>query len=195
MTRFNLNLALKKRPVSDSKKLLSGKLKPSSSVPGFKKMLFNKVIVRDNVFEPRYNRRKHSLSQDLILNQPAQKLNKMHPGFNLRRLRNCVAFSLRHSYGFRACKNQSELEQTMFLLQASTPMAVFVNMLESHTLMLRARNMISKTLRHAHQDLNHSAAKKASLSSILQKSRGHRCVKAEGLKHVWNQPGAVLWHA
>lgn len=194
MNLFNLDL--KKCRNLYKKKGIVGQLKPSSSNVGFKKMLYNNVYVQDNAFEPRYNRRKHSLSQHLILNQPTRKLNKMLPGFRKRHLQICAAFSLRQGYAFKAAqKSNSSLGVKMRMLKASTPAALFVNMLESHTLNLKTRNMISKTYRHANQVLNHTKVQRQELNAVLQKNRGHRAVKYASLKHAWTQPGTVLWHA
>lgn len=193
MTYFNLYL--KKLCNLNKKRPTPGMLKLSCSNAGFKKMLYNNVYVQDNAFEPRYNRRKHSLSQDLILNQPVRKLNKMVPGFQKRHLQICVAFSLRHGYGKKNRIRSSELDLKKHMLNARTPTAQFVSMIENHTLNLKTRNMISKTYRHANQVLNHTKVNRTELNVILQKNRNHGHVKYASLKHAWTPRATTLWHA
>lgn len=193
MKYVSSNLTLKKTQKPKYKEGCSKALKASSSLPGFKKTLFNHVLVRQGGFEPRYNRRKHSIGHDLTLNQPLRKLNKMLPGFNLRRLRVCVAFSLRRCYGLKQ-NRQSPQSLNAALLEASLPTKMFVSLVESHNLNLKTRNMFFKTLRHAAQNLNHSKRKRQTLSLVLQKSRSHPVTRMETPKYVWAELGSVLWH-
>ena len=78
--KFLNSLSLKENKNSKAKKQNLNRAKPKSSLSGFKKVLFNFVRVQDDAFTPRYNRRKHGLSQDLLLNQHLRKLHKTQSG-------------------------------------------------------------------------------------------------------------------
>lgn len=155
--------------------------KAKSSLSGFKKVLFNFVRVQDDAFAPRYNRRKHGLSQDLLLNQPLRKLHKTQSGLKKNMLKHSVGFALKQAY-----EPNVELRRSkQHLLKRCVPCLTYASWIESHPLNLVSKNQNASGLRHAKQKRNHAKCDSGFVSSVLNASVKFKLAQTCSKKHAW----------
>lgn len=164
--------------------------KLSCSQPGFKKLMFNRVLVRGNSFEPSYNRRKHSHSHRLIINHQLQNLSKTFGYLSQNKIKFCIAQSLKLCYGI---KKQRLLDTNKALINSKTTLVFMTDLIETHSHILLTRNQYSGSLRSAQQKLNHQQKSYFNLKRILDYARTKTKKKANvGLTQRWVAPGSVI---
>lgn len=75
-----------------------GGLKGASTIGGFKKVLYNKVLVQDRRLKPAYNRRKHNISHYMVIQNQFARLDKTFVYLGKNKLANMIGLVLKTTY-------------------------------------------------------------------------------------------------
>ena len=178
--KFQNSFNLKENNPYEAKKQNLNLAKPKSSLSGFKKLLFNFVRVQDDAFAPRYNRRKHGLSHDLLLNQPLRKLHKTQSGLKKNELKHGVAFALKQAY-----EPDFNRRGKQHILKRCVPCLTYASWVESHPLNVVSKNQNACSLRHAKQKLNHAKCDSGFVPNVLNASAEFKFAQTRSKKHAW----------
>ena len=179
--KFQNSLSLKENKWFQPKKQNLNLPKVKSSLSGFKKVLFNFVCVQDDAFAPRYNRRKHGLSQDLLLNQPLRKLHKIQSGLKKKVLKHSVAFALKQAYE----PNVEARPSRQHLLKRCVPCLTYASWVESHPLNLVSKTQNASSLAHAKQKRNHAKCDSGFVSNVINASAKFKLAQTCSKRHAW----------
>jgi hypothetical protein len=77
---------------------ICGGLKGGSTISGFKKVLYNKILVRDRRLKPAYNRRKHNVSHYMVIQNQLARLDKTFVYLGKNKLANMTSLVLKTTY-------------------------------------------------------------------------------------------------
>lgn len=86
------------RLIKETYPLIYASLKSSSTIGGFKKVLYNKALVHDRRLKPGYNRRKHSISYSMVVKNQFARLDKAFVYFGKNKLASIISLVLKAAY-------------------------------------------------------------------------------------------------
>lgn len=106
-------------------------LKPQSQLNGFKKSLYNRVLLHNFRLEPNYNRRKHSISHYMLLRNQYTKLSKVFGYLSKNQINFFIAYALKNSF-----TDTTNMYRTR-------PVPTLVSLIESKSSYVLFRNLAS----------------------------------------------------
>jgi hypothetical protein len=173
---FNLNFKLKpclwQRPQYQYMVQEQALKKHSSYLACFKKRMFNHVLMVDGRFVPAYNRRKHSHSHYLTLTHQRRQSSKVFGYMGQNQIKFCIGLSLKLAYATlksgldlgNVGRNQIIAHQ---MFRGWTALGHLMDVIETQSYVLLARNQCDFSLQHAKQKLNHQPLNVPTLGTVL----------------------------
>jgi hypothetical protein len=164
--------------------------KPGSCLSGFKKRLFNHILIRDGSLLPAWNRRKHRITYGLTFDHPLQMLSKAFGNLGITDLKWPIGASLKTTY---ALTNVNTAEVHMANIKAKTACSRLADAIETHTCVLLYRNLHAVSPPNARQALNHRPKSKSPFLYALTYALGERhdhLAKAQSF--IWVKPGESI---
>lgn len=144
-------------------------LKRQSRLSGFKKSLYNRILLRNHRLEPNYNRRKHSISHYMVIHNQYRKLGKTFGYLSMHLIDFFIASALKNSYDFR------------FNNLAYRTVPVLVSLIESESSHILYRNL-TFSLAQTKLSLRHRLEQRPNLKHFLTDYAKHARVYNE--KHL-----------
>nr|YP_010437064.1 ribosomal protein S4 [Ulva meridionalis]UTA96538.1 ribosomal protein S4 [Ulva meridionalis]UTA96596.1 ribosomal protein S4 [Ulva meridionalis]UTA96648.1 ribosomal protein S4 [Ulva meridionalis]UTA96700.1 ribosomal protein S4 [Ulva meridionalis]UTA96763.1 ribosomal protein S4 [Ulva meridionalis] len=137
------------------KLILLSFLKSSTSIVGFKQVLYNRIKIEKNRLYPSYNRRKHNHSHHILITNQLGKLSKTFHYLSKNKLKNFITLALRKALGYKA---ENSTIRPYYLLSRhvstrSTPN--LISILENQMGTLIWRNQFKHCLAYSRQALLH----------------------------------------
>lgn len=125
-------------------------LKGASTISGFKKVLYNKILVQDRRLKPTYNRRKHNTSHYMVVQNQLTRLSKTFVYLGKNKLASMVALVLKTAYStiFPAFSWAKAKKHNYFnnkLLMRVKAIPNLVSVMESQITLLLWRNQFSSS--------------------------------------------------
>jgi len=142
-TTQNLNFLLIKKLFSNTNQI--SMLKGEASLIGFKKALYNRIKINNYRLEPAYNRRKHSLSHYILLNNQYSKLSKSFGYLSKNKIDFFIGAALKKTY-----KNFDPN-----FIKSNRAIPHLVTLIETDSSPILYRNMFSNSLAQAKHVLRH----------------------------------------
>nr|YP_010733800.1 ribosomal protein S4 [Gayralia brasiliensis]YP_010733829.1 ribosomal protein S4 [Monostroma nitidum]WEG93071.1 ribosomal protein S4 [Gayralia brasiliensis]WEG93100.1 ribosomal protein S4 [Monostroma nitidum] len=161
-----------------------GNLKPSSTVTGFKKFMYNSVKLSQNQLQPNYNRRKYNHSYYNQTLKEITRLSRIYGYLSRNQIKNYCGFTVKPT---RYANSRTSLLKKINLpekvnkkvktktllknINYNRPIPKLVNFLESRLDVIIWRNQLSTSIRSARQhpgrlEVNASLQKKISYQTI-----------------------------
>ena len=135
-------------------------LKGASTIGGFKKVLYNKVLVQDRRLKPAYNRRKHSISHYMVVQNQLARLDKTFVYLGKNKLASIVGLILKSAYcktpARAKIKKYNYFNNKLSIRRKAIP--DLVSVIESQEMLLLWRNQFSSSLTKSRQDHRQGAS-------------------------------------
>lgn len=130
----------------------------SSSLTGFKKVLFNRIIAREGGLYPGYNRRKHNHSHYMIIYYQLKRLSRAFSYFSKNKIDFFIAAALKETYPSQenVGRNLSKKSLPHRIVQSKRAIYNCVDLVETDSTTLLTRNQYYYSLPQAKQSLTHA---------------------------------------
>lgn len=132
-------------------------LKGASTIAGFKKVLYNKILVQDRRLKPAYNRRKHNISNYMVVQNQLARLDKTFVYLGKKKLASMIALVLKSAYckgtpvETRAkIKKHSYFNNKLSIREKAIP--ALISIIEGQDTFLLWRNQFRSSLTKSRQD-------------------------------------------
>jgi hypothetical protein len=161
---FNLlqkftNLLLKRKIylVRGAYPFIYGGLKGASTIGGFKKVLYNKILVQDRRLKPAYNRRKHDISHYMVIQNQLARLDKTFVYLGKNKLANIIGLVLKSTYptispAFNWIKAKKHKNPNSKASIRGKAIPKLVSTIEGQVTLLLWRNQFNGSLTKSRQD-------------------------------------------
>lgn len=129
-TTQNLNFLLIKKLLLSSTNEIN-MLKGEASLIGFKKSLYNRIKINNYRLEPAYNRRKHSISHYILLNNQYSKLSKSFGYMSKNKIDFFIGAALKKTYknfGLNCIKSNRAIPHLVTLIETDSSPILYRNM-------------------------------------------------------------------
>lgn len=130
-------------------------LKGASTIGGFKKVLYNKVLVQDRRLKPAYNRRKHSISHYMVVQNQLARLDKTFVYLGKNKLASIIGLILKSAY-CKATPAKAKIKKYNCLSNKRSirgkAIPNLVSAIEGQKTLLLWRNQFSSSLTKSRQD-------------------------------------------
>jgi len=186
--RFNSNWTIKRviRPLFK---------RPDSTLSGFKKKLFQGIIIHDGELFPILRRRKHKITYGLTFNHPLQMLSKIFGNLRTAHFKWHIATSIEAAFKSRHITRNGI---NFINLKAKTACFRLADAIETQTDILLYRNLHTFSLPKTRQELKHRRLTDSSdlyirayaYFSKVKVKKYHQIFGAENL--IWLNPGEIL---
>ena len=134
-----------------------GGLTGASTIGGFKKVLYNKILVQDRRLKPAYNRRKHNISHYMVIQNQLARLNKTFVYLGKNKLTNMIGLILKSTYPmisptFNWVRTKKHNCFNNKLATRGKAIPKLVSTIEGQVTLLLWRNQFSGSLTKSRQD-------------------------------------------
>lgn len=146
------NALLKKNAclIKETYPLIYASLKNSSTIGGFKKVLYNKALVHDRRLKPGYNRRKHNISYCMVVQNQFARLDKTFVYFGKNKLASILSLALKTAYSaVPSTFSKARRKNTLLIRTKAIPK--LVSILEGQVAHLLWRNQFNCLLTKSRQ--------------------------------------------
>jgi hypothetical protein len=137
-------------------------LKSASTIGGFKKVLYNKILVQDRRLKPAYNRRKHNITHYMVVQNQLARLDKAFAYLGKNKLGNIIGVVLKTAYstvppaGCIKTKKYNYFNNKLSIRAKAIPN--LVSIIEGHVTLLLWRNQFNGSLTKSRQDRRQGAS-------------------------------------
>jgi hypothetical protein len=137
-------------------------LKGTSTIGGFKKVLYNKILVQDRRLKPTYNRRKHNITHYMVVQNQFAKLDKTFVYLGKNILDNIMGVVLKTAYSTVPLKVRIKTKKHSYfnnkLSIRAKAIPNLVSIIEGQIYLLLWRNQFNGSLTKSRQDRRQGAS-------------------------------------
>jgi hypothetical protein len=137
-------------------------LKGASTIGGFKKVLYNKILVQDRRLKPAYNRRKHNITHYMVVQNQLARLDKAFVYLGKNKLVNIIGVIFKTVYsivpwaGWIKTKKHNYFNNKLSIRAKAIPN--LVSIIEGQVTLLLWRNQFNSSLTKSRQDCRQGAS-------------------------------------